>query len=471
MILGRSLVVGVGVCVISGSVWAAERHVPSEYATIQSAIVAAEDGDEVIVAAGRYHELVDFLGKGITLRSASGPEATTIDGTDLGGSVVTIEDVGVKPARLEGFTITGGTGKLAPGGTQGGGVYIGYGGPVIADCIIEGNQASAGGGVSQNSGWALIVDTTFRNNIADGYGSYGGAGLRSSMSTLTMIACEFLDNRAVGAAKAGGAQLRQGTGTVVNCRFVRNEGGTGGALVGSGMQLKVINSTIAENYARSGGGAVMIDLPVSPSPRFTNCVFWGNEAGSGPGGLWVFNNPEMVVEYSLVEGGWSGVGEQNRTEDPLFVNPAGDDYCLSPGSPCIDAGLTEAVPEDVQHDLMGNDRVIGSSVDMGAVEAVDAGEPDGACCFADGACVEVSASECAAAGGEFQSDGLACAAAPCPQPQIDADFNQDGWVDAVDLFELLSAWGQSSTAHDLDQDGSVASGDLYMLLGLWGPQG
>jgi len=45
------------------------RLVPSQYGTIQAAIVASQDGDVVIVSPGVYPEQVNFLGKDIAVRS------------------------------------------------------------------------------------------------------------------------------------------------------------------------------------------------------------------------------------------------------------------------------------------------------------------------------------------------------------------------------------------------------------------
>ena len=49
--------------------------------SIQAAIVAAVDGDEIVVAPGTYFETINFIGKAVTLRSSGGAEVTTIDGT------------------------------------------------------------------------------------------------------------------------------------------------------------------------------------------------------------------------------------------------------------------------------------------------------------------------------------------------------------------------------------------------------
>jgi hypothetical protein len=110
-----------------------------EFATIQDAIDASEDGDTVSVADGTYNENILFRpGKIITLKSVNGAESTFIDGTGKSLSVVTF--AADNDSTLYGFTITNGSTS-----GEGGGVLCGQSSsPPITNCIITNNSASTG---------------------------------------------------------------------------------------------------------------------------------------------------------------------------------------------------------------------------------------------------------------------------------------------------------------------------------------
>src|SRR6188474_1029164 len=85
--------------------YAAVRHVPAQYSTIQGAVNAASPGDTVLVAPGTYLENV-YVPKKVALLSESGPEVTTIDGQGL--APVVLVEWNVDHASVEGFRITHG---------------------------------------------------------------------------------------------------------------------------------------------------------------------------------------------------------------------------------------------------------------------------------------------------------------------------------------------------------------------------
>ncbi len=108
-------------------------NVPADQATIQAAINAANNGDTVLVAPGRYVENINFGGKAIVVTSSGGPSVTTIDG-GAHGSVVTFNSGETPNSKLSGFTITNGL----QNGLAGGGILIAGASPVITGNVITG---------------------------------------------------------------------------------------------------------------------------------------------------------------------------------------------------------------------------------------------------------------------------------------------------------------------------------------------
>ena len=157
---------------------AATIHVPADQPTIQAGIDAAVDGDLVLVAPDTYVENIDFLSKGITLRSEGGAVGTVIDGNQA-ETVVTFESGETPAAIIEGFTVRNGNSGF------GGGISCRYfSSPTITNCTITGNSASYyGGGIFYENSSPEITNCTITDNSASHYG--GGIYCLYSSATIT----------------------------------------------------------------------------------------------------------------------------------------------------------------------------------------------------------------------------------------------------------------------------------------------
>ena len=337
------------------------------FGTIQHGIDAASSGDTVTVAEGTYRENIQFKGTNLVLTSTNPLDPDVVAGTIIdasqAGSVVTFSGTETEACVLSGFTIrngsTSGNGGGICGGTSAqrsqasienntitgnsaGGPWVGGGGGGLAFCngtiqnnVIAGNSAYVTGG-----GLACCDGTVQNNTISDNSADYGeGGGLYDCGGRI--------ENNTITGNWSGGAY-----------------GGAGGGL--AFCNGTVHNNTIADNAAYvSGGGLAYCEGTIQ------NCIIWGNTAPTSP------QLRELSIPTYCCIQEWSGGGEGNISEDPLFLDPDGpdndpatqedNDYRLSAGSPCIDAGLNDAWMWTAT-DLDGNPRVWGGTVDMGAYE-------------------------------------------------------------------------------------------------------
>jgi hypothetical protein len=172
---------------------------------------------------------------------------------------------------------------------SGGGVYSAGGATVLKNCIIFGNSLTA----DQGECPAL---------------TYGG-GIYAYQGSLSMTNC------IVGSNTLASITLEQGGGIYISSQL-------GNA--------SIVNCTIAYNNVE-GLNSANAAFPV------LNSIFFFNDSGS----------TQIVgatnVTYCDVANGFTGTGNINR--NPVFLSTT--DLIIMPGSPCIDAGSTNPIYNNV----------------------------------------------------------------------------------------------------------------------------
>ena len=283
-------------------------------------------------------------------------------------------------AVLDGFTVTGGNSNGSSSGNadRGGGILcVGNVSPTIRNCDFVANRCNFGGGAGYiNSAAPTFTNCAFRDNLG---GAFGGAFDIATGGLVVYDGCWFEGNQA---SRAGALEIfSTGNVTVANCVFTDNvatgSSGGGGLWIGQGGSTRIRNCTIVGNRSTSqAAGGIRVQ---GANPTIRNSILWAN---TGPGGAQgPFNQVSngASVQYSIVEGGFTGSG--NLSTAPSFVDQAGGDFRLLVPSAGIDAGDNSSLLAAIQTDADGARRQVDEPstpdtgngaapiVDMGAYEA------------------------------------------------------------------------------------------------------
>jgi CSLREA domain-containing protein len=262
-------------------------------------------------------------------------------------------DVGVRANRVLNNVATTTSGRYWG---WGGGIAVSGGSGTIEDNEIASNQARSAGGGHGGGLYQWYGSTTFRRNRVTG--NYGSSAVDLGYSESLFESNQVVGNLArygvaivyspgpvlVNNIIAGSQYAVQAFATAANPLTAKLFHNT---LVGTGdgrgvtAESGYVTMALVNNIVVSHAIGISNTYPASSTISADHTLFWGN-ASNG------------IVGTNPVYG------------DPRFLNPAGGNYHLGPGSAAIDAGVTEPT---VHTDIDGDPRPIGAGYDIGADEA------------------------------------------------------------------------------------------------------
>lgn len=335
--------------------WRVDPFGSGDFVSIQDAVDAATDGDEIIVSPGIYHESIDLLGKAIEVRGEAGAGRTLVDAGGEGSAIRVRFTPGGAP-RIAGLTLTGGNGTVLRDrdGRFGGGILVELASPLVEECVIKANEANNGGGVFVVSGSPRFVRCSV---IANSAGTGGGGAVELDGGAV-FEQCEILDNAAV---FGGGVDLYRSRARFDRCRFRGNralEGG-GARIQGRGDAASVFRQGLFDGNSAEAGGALLVR---DGAFILTESTLALNESGPAGGSLEIDSGIGRV-ERTIVAGDRVGAalkcgsfegettctlyhgrvsqndlcGDLDRVliADPLFCDPDRGDFSLRSDSPAL----------------------------------------------------------------------------------------------------------------------------------------
>ena len=282
----------------------------------------------------------------------------------------------VSSVTFDGITISGGHANNPNGGFNSNGAAIfkeDNAGTdiIIKNTIIKNNTGRNTAGINAgfyNSGSLLIENCEFINNVSSYAASFYCVGFNNSTVNLTVSNSLFAKNYTANIPNvtngiSGSDGWVRATGTSNMTANFTNNTYAGGVNVGTAVShtlrgllgigrvtaTSVLNVEINNSIFLPGnGGAKAFNINVG-SDLYANSVVVTNSLSAD-------NFPLATAKSNIV------------TTNPNFTDITNNDFTLQASSPAIDAGDNTKLPANIVADLLGNNRIHNTTVDMGAFE-------------------------------------------------------------------------------------------------------
>ncbi len=436
----------------------------AQFTAIQDAIDAADDGDIILVYPGDYtgigDEVVNLLGKAITLRSVHGADVTIIRGEGVRRGI-TCNSGETEWTSIEGLTVLNGIAMEGGGffcdsqsspslsdctftaclATSGGGVFCGsQSSPTLTNCLLSDNAAvgtpGAGGAMGCVDGSRpVLTECTLSGSISSRYG--GGLYVRDAQPTLsgTDIIGNIATSKGGGVywttvqSRSGGGETGGFAGSISDCDILENNATiSGGGLHAETASFNLERVVFTRNSTQGGGGVCFW----YSSPTLTDCRIVGN-IGVGPaaegGGMSCHgtsapNLYSCIIARNTVDGNGGGLGCYYGAV-PVLID------CTLHSN--MATGLGGGIRSDNSMPWVWDSLICGNAPEQ-------------------------------VYGPWSHSDTLVehTCWPTCP------DATQDGVVDVHDLLHVLERWSSTDAAGDMDDNGIVDLLDLAAVIDRWG---
>ncbi len=296
----------------------------------------------------------------------NGDIGTIDDSSDNAYTVVTITSPGVF-VLIDGIHIEKGNANELTGTenqTTGGAIFKKDGSATLSlsNCTLSENNSFGNGGAiyADNVGALRVNNTIFDTNTSE---QGRGGAVHYNMGSNSSF-CEFRNNLFINnyAQFGGGAFFLRNTnpGVFLNAQF--------------------FNTTFSGNTATAPGDIGYTNNTGPITLRIGNSILWNNDDDGIDDIFQDLGTPiTQEFSYSLIEGvdlsATNGLDGTNPANDPLYTNPAGNDFTLQNTSPVLDRGANFITNQVV--DLNGAQRIQDGdgdgtdTIDFGAYEVTN----------------------------------------------------------------------------------------------------